>query len=371
VVVVCRIGLDGTPDATFKTWGYGGSSPQGVGCSIADHASAPTWGAEVSDIDVQPGTGWVVTALTYRQGSAAAAPTNGAFTLMDDTGKDVFAGTVFDAPVFHDVTSDGDYEAARKVHFSRSSGAGAYDFFLAWDYQPAGAPRRALLRRYDALTPMEEIVVPALSDANHASVGGLAFETGPGSLGFDAAALVLLNESDGDDGSGALFRPSLERIPIDPASGALMAQGALFQSLDGFCASLAALQVRESCLVTSAVYDRASRQLWMAGSWRSQGSAIYSDVLLGRLQRTDQGGVPYLPRPLSFGDAFKRYAFNGSVGESRRHWGAALMLDDTRPVIAGDRQLDANDPGNIDHDVLLLRVRGADRLFDDGFERAY
>lgn len=364
-VVVCRIDFDGVPDTNFRSWGFG-SNPSAwpAGCSIADTATLG-WAAEVSDISVEPGFGYVVTALTYRQASAANAPTDGAFTWMNDIGKDDLSGVALDMPQFKRVTAEGDFEAARRVHFSRVAGASEYDFFLALDYQPNdGSPHRAALRHYHGIDQQQEVTMPWLSSAAGSSIGALAFETGPGNLGFDTFALVVANVADGDS-NGALMRPALMRVPIAQGSSDLQA-GAFTTFLDGFCTSTAAFGLRESCLVTAAQYDPVFRQLWLAGSWRVEGSSIYDYALVGRLQRAanDQYGLS----PLSSGTSFRSYAFNASLGETRRHWGAAMLLDNLQPVIVGDRQLNANDPGNVNHDALVFRLRGADRIFDDGLE---
>lgn len=363
--LVCRIDFDGVPDTNFRSWGFGNNpSAWPAGCSIADTATLG-WGAEVSDMSVEPSFGYVVTALTYRQGSAADAPTNGAFTWMNDVGKDDLSGVSLDLPQFKPVTADGDFEAARRVHFSRVAGASEYDFFLAFDYQPSdGSPHRAALRHYHGITQQQEVALPALSPTAGSSIGALAFETGPGNLGFDAFALVVANVADGDV-NGALMRPALTRVPIAQGSSDLQA-GATTTFLDGFCTSAAALGLRESCLVTAAQYDPQFRQLWLAGSWRIEGSAIYDYAMVGRLQRAANDW--YALSPLASTQSFRSYAFNASLGETRRHWGAAMLLDNLQPVIAGDRQLNANDPGNVNHDVLVFRLRGADRIFDDGLE---
>lgn len=363
--VVCRMDFDGAPDTSFRSWGFGGDpSAWPSGCSIADTATLG-WGAEVSDISVEPGFGHVVTALTYRQGSAANAPTNGAFTWMDDVGKDDLSGVALDLPQFKLVTADGDFEAARRVHFSRAAGASEYDFFLALDYQPNdGSPHRAALRHYHGIDQQQEVALPPLSPTAGSSIGALAFETGPVNLGFDSFALVVANVADGDI-NGALMRPQLTRVPIAAGSSDLLT-GATHTFLDGFCTSVATLGLRESCLVNAAQYDPMFRQLWLAGSWRIEGSTIYDYALVGRLQRAANDA--YGLSPLASSQSFRSYAFNTAIGETRRHWGAAMLLDNLQPVIAGDRQLNANDPANVNHDVLVFRLRGADRIFDDGFE---
>lgn len=369
-VTVCRVFLDGSADTSFRSWGWGNSWP--AGCSIASSASSPAYAPELGDLDVQPGTGWVVTALAYNQTTAPNPPSDGAFTLMDAEGRDTYANTSFDSPVFHVVGADGEYEVARRVRFSRAAGALPHDFFLALDYVRNGGDRRRVqVRRYDAVSELQRYEAgDALGDV---SVGALAVETGPGTLGFDNALLLVLNRAPGADAYGPLFKPALQRVPIDQASGALRTTDAVAWLADDLCDAAAAVLRGESCLVLDAAYDALRGLLWFAGSWRVEGGARFEHVLLGRFVRTADsawpGGFRYSwPAIPGLSEPYVFQAFNGTLNETRRHWGAALLLDQGRPVVIGDRQYEANDPGNVDHDVLVMRFVGPDYIFASGMD---
>lgn len=368
-VVVCKIDLDGNADNSFRSWGWGNTWPEG--CSIASSGNEEAYAPNLWDIDVEPTTGWVVTAFEYRQAAGSNAPSNGAFTLMSEDGKDLSEPT-FNSPFFHLVTAAGEDEAARKVRFSRAAGAHPHDFFLGLDYTPSGQmERRAQIRRYIETTEQQRLDLA--TQLGNVSIGAMTVETGPGSLGFDNALLLLLNRAAAFDDHGALYEPSLMRVPIDQPSGGLNSADATGTLINDFCDALAPLQIEESCLILDAAYDADRAMLWISGSWRQQHQANFNHVLIGRFSRLEDTNVPggYRYTWPSIAGIFEPYtyiALNANIAEVRRHWGAAMLLDRGRPVILGDRQYAANEPDNADHDVLVMRFAGPSRIFGNGFE---
>ncbi len=368
-VVVCKVDLDGNADNSFRSWGWGDTWP--AGCSIASSGNEEAYATILSDIDVEIATGWVVTAFEYRQAAGSNSPSNGAFTLMSEDGKD-FSDSTFNTPFFHPVTAAGEDEAAREVRFSRAAGAHPHDFFLALDYTPSDQmERRAQIRRYIETTEQQRLDLPA--QLGNVSVGAMTVETGPGSLGFDNALLLLLNRAAAYDAHGALYEPSLMRMAIDQPSGGLNFDGSTGVLINDFCDALAPLQIEESCLILDAAYDADRAMLWISGSWRPQDQANFNHVLLGRFSRIEDANIPggyryTWPNIAGIFEPYTYVALNASVGETRRHWGAAMLLDRGRPVILGDRQYTANEPDNADHDVLTMRFAGPPSLFSNGFE---